>query len=290
MDYEKLFDDIAADIIKDKSLKEPAPDDLTKNKPEKTKKNVNSATTKAKNHKSAGPGEKDQQKNKSRSINGYSKKGCKLGRPTLGNNTRKKIIQEIKREKNADTFLLVENSPPDVVQNNDLYIECLNETIQAVKLQFFAENPDLIKKHPSIWFRFLCNTIKKNIPRIDFNNFDLLSSMWDIYADLCMDIGINRTIQNFEIFTGFSYDLTEKLQKSSSPTAILLTKKIYAQCKHDIVGGLSSSFGSSPNQMFIAKAVYGLTENTVVTHVSRSDNDISINDLPLFIENKSENN
>ena len=290
MDYEKLFDDIAADIIKDKSLKEPAPDDLIKNKPEKTKKNVNSATTKAKSHKSAGPGEKDLEKNKSRSINGYSKKGCKLGRPTLGNKTRNKIIQEIKREKNADSFLLVENSPPDVIQNNDLYIECLNETIQAVKLQFFADNPDLIKKHPSIWFRYLCNTIKKNIPKIDFNNFDLLSSMWDIYADLCMDIGINRTIQNFEIFTGFSYDLGEKLQKSSSPAAVLLTKKIYSQCKHDIVGGLSSSFGSSPNQMFIAKAVYGLSENTIITHVSKSDNDISINDLPLFIaDHEAEN-
>ena len=272
MDYEKLFDDIAADICSDKNLKKAAPVDLVKNGPDKNQKT----------QKSCGPGKKDQQ-NKSRSINGYSKKGCKLGRPTKADNTRIEIVKACKRDKNADSFLLVENSPPDVLENSDLYIECLNETIETVKNNFFAENPDLIKKHPSIWFRYLCNTIKQNSPKMDTTNYDLLSRIWDIYSNLCLQVGINRTIENFQIFAGLNWNTIDRLKKGSSPDCIEIAKKIYDCCRSDIVGGLSSSFGSSPNQMFIAKAVYGLTENTVVTHVSKSENEISINDLPLFI-------
>lgn len=279
MDYEKLFDDIAADIIKDDSLKVKN-SDIQNNKPEKSKKT----------QKTTSPGPKDQKKTKSYSINGYSKKGLKLGRPTKADNNRIEIVKECKRAKNADSFLLVENSPSDVLENSDLYIECLNETIQAVKLQFFADNPELIKKHPSIWFRYLCNTIKQNSPKMDTTNYKLLSDIWDIYSNLCLQVGINRTIENFQIFTGLNWNTIDKLKKASSPECVEISKKIYDCCRSDIVGGLSSSFGSSPNQMFIAKAVYGLTENTVVTHVSKSDNTLSVNDLPLYIENKSENN
>ena len=222
---------------------------------------------------------------KSRSINGYSKTGAKLGRPNKEIST-KKYITELKRQKNADNFLLVENSPPDVINNNDIYINNLIETVEIIKSEFFADNPDLIKKHPSVWFRNLCNQIKKNIPKIDFNNIQLLSAIWDIYADLCLSVGINRTIQNFEIFTGFSYSLIKKLQKESSPERIELLKKIHDQSEGDIIGGLSSSFGSSPNQMFIAKAVYGLTENTVVTHVSAASETKKVDDIPLFLPEK----
>lgn len=226
------------------------------------------------------------QPQKSRSINGYSKDGKKLGRPLKDEKPRKEVVQELKKQKNADSFLLVPNSPPDVVNNTDLYIENLKSTVIQVKSEFFAEYPDLIKKHPSIWFRHLCNTIKKNCPKFDFDNIQLMSAVWDIYSDLCISIGINRTIENFEIFTGFSYDFGEKIRKESSPEAVLLTKKIYKQCRSDLVGGLSTSFGSSPNQMFIAKAVYGLTENTVVTHVSAASETKNIDDIPLFLPEK----
>lgn len=223
---------------------------------------------------------------KTRSINGYSKTGMKLGRPLKDEKPRKEVVQELKKDKNADTFLLVQNSPPDVVNNTDLYIENLKFTVNQVKSDFFDEYPDLIKKHPSIWFRHLCNTIKKNCPKFDFDNIQLMSAVWDIYSDLCISIGINRTIENFEIFTGFSYDFGEKIRKESSPEAVLLTKKIYKQCRSDLVGGLSTSFGSSPNQMFIAKAVYGLTENTVITHVSAAAETKNIDDIPLFLPEK----
>lgn len=231
------------------------------------------------------PAAADQPK-KSRSINGYSKTGAKLGRPLKDEKPRKEVVQELKKDKNADSFLLVPNSPPDVVNNTDLYIENLKSTVIQVKSEFFAEYPDLIKKHPSIWFRHLCNTIKKNCPKFDFDNIQLMSAVWDIYSDLCISIGINRTIENFEIFTGFSYDFGEKIRKESSPEAVLLTKKIYKQCRSDLVGGLSTSFGSSPNQMFIAKAVYGLTENTVITHVSAAAETKNIDDIPLFLPEK----
>ena len=232
------------------------------------------------------PAAADQPEKKSRSINGYSKTGAKLGRPLKGEKPRKEVVQELKKEKNADSFLLVPNSPPDVVNNTDLYIENLKSTVIQVKSEFFTEYPDLIKKHPSIWFRHLCNTIKKNCPKFDFDNIQLMSAVWDIYSDLCISIGINRTIENFEIFTGFSYDFGEKIRKESSPEAVLLTKKIYKQCRSDLVGGLSTSFGSSPNQMFIAKAVYGLTENTVVTHVSAASDVKKVDDIPLFLPEK----
>lgn len=225
------------------------------------------------------------QPQKSRSINGYSKTGAKLGRPNK-DITRKSEVREFKKQKNPDTFLLVENSPPDVINNNELYLENLKNTVFQVESEFFAENPDLIKKHPSIWFRKLVNQIKLNIPRIDFYNFELLEAIWDLYSYICLDIGINRTIENFEIFTGFNYNIPEKLAQQSSPTAIELSKKIYRQCRSDLVGGLSTSFGSSPNQMFIAKAVYGLTENTVITHVSAAAETKNIDDIPLFLPEK----
>ena len=38
--------------------------------------------------------------------------------------------------------------------------------------------------------------------------------------------------------------------------------------------------------MFIAKAVYGLTENTVVTHVSAASDVKKVDDIPLFLPEK----
>ena len=61
-----------------------------------------------------------------------------------------------------------------------------------------------------------------------------------------------------------------------------MSKKIYAECRSDIVGSLGTSFGSSPNQMFIAKSIYGLTENTVITHVSANEIKRNLDDIPTF--------
>lgn len=239
---------------------------------------------------------KDPEKNlksESKILNSDFKKNEKRGRPVKnGYMTRKAETNYMLRQKNADSFLLLDSTKntPDILSNNDLYIDNLMETVEIIKNEFFADNPDLIKKHPSIWFRRLCLTIKQNSPRMDYNNNpDIISRVWDIYADLCVYIGINRTIENFQIFTGLKWDTIDKLKKASSPDYVTVAKKIYDSCKADIVGGLSSSFGSSPNQMFIAKSIYGIVENTVITHVSAVDSTKTINDIPMFIENKNEN-
>lgn len=226
------------------------------------------------------------QPQKSRSINGYSKDGKKLGRPLKDEKPRKELVNEMLRTKNPDTFLLIDNSPPDVVNNNDIYISNLIDTIEAVKSDYFLNNPEKIKKHPSIWFKDLCNNIKKNIPRMNIDNYSLISAVWDIFSDLCMSVGINRTIENFQIFTGLHWGMIEKIKNSSSPEGIDLAKKIYMDSRSDLVGGLSTSYGSNPNQIFIAKAVYGLTENTVVTHVSAAAETKNIDDIPLFLPEK----
>lgn len=213
----------------------------------------------------------------------------KRGRP-LKNGYKHRIKEklELLRDKNADSFLLLDDNT-NIIQSDDIYIEKLLKTVEIIKNDFFSNNPDLIKKHPSIWFRRLCNEIKKATPKMDYNNNpSIIGRVWDIYADLCMYVGINRTIENFQIFTGLSWYTIDKLKNGSSPDYIEISKKIYDSCKSDIVGGLSSSFGSSPNQMFIAKSIYGIVENTVITHVSATDSTKTINDIPMFIENKEE--
>lgn len=179
---------------------------------------------------------------------------------------------------------IIEKYSGDVIDNN--YVSAFNETVQAVKEQFFADYPERIKKHPSTWFRFLCLKVKENTPKLDNNNFSLISDIWDIYSSLCLEIGINRTIENFQIFTGLSWYTIDKLKTGLSPECKDVSKKIYDSCKSDILGGLASSYGSSPNQMFIAKSIYGIVENTVVTHVSATENNKSVDDIPLFIEEK----
>lgn len=213
----------------------------------------------------------------------------KRGRPSKRNEKGQKQATVIRNEllavKNKDfPEEIKEKYSGDIVKND--YIEAFNETVQSVKEQFFADYPDRIKKHPSTWFRFLCLKVKQNTPKLDNNDFNMISNIWDIYSNLCLEIGINRTIENFQIFSGLNWYTIDKLKKGSSPECLHVTKKIYDSCKSDIIGGLSSSFGSSPNQMFIAKSIYGIVENTVVTHVSASDHKKNIDDIPLFIEEK----
>ena len=200
-----------------------------------------------------------------------------------GKNEIVELKKALRREKN--------NNFPDEVINNysgDVvsYIDTFADTVQIVKNEFFADYPDRIKKHPSTWFRFLCLKVKQNTPKLDDKNYNLISAIWDIYSNLCLEVGINRTIENFQIFTGLSWSTIDELKKGSSPECKQITKKIYDSCKSDIVGGLASSYGSSPNQMFIAKSIYGIVENTVVTHVSATENNKSVDDIPLFIEEK----
>ena len=200
-----------------------------------------------------------------------------------GKNEIVELKKALRREKN--------NNFPDEVINNysgDVvsYIDTFADTVQIVKNEFFADYPDRIKKHPSTWFRFLCLKVKQNTPKLDDKNYNLISAIWDIYSNLCLEVGINRTIENFQIFTGLSWYTIDELKKGSSPECKQITKKIYDSCKSDIVGGLASSYGSSPNQMFIAKSIYGIVENTVVTHVSATENNKSVDDIPLFIEEK----
>lgn len=200
-----------------------------------------------------------------------------------GKNEIVELKKALRREKN--------NNFPDEVINNysgDVvsYIDTFADTVQIVKNEFFADYPDRIKKHPSTWFRFLCLKVKQNTPKLDDKNYNLISAIWDIYSNLCLEVGINRTIENFQIFTGLSWYTIDELKKGSSPDCKQITKKIYDSCKSDIVGGLASSYGSSPNQMFIAKSIYGIVENTVITHVSAAENTKNIDDIPLFIEEK----
>ena len=211
------------------------------------------------------------------------------GRPStrdeMGRKWATHVRDKLLSQKNNDFPLdIQEKYSGDVVENN--FVSAFSDTVQAVKEQFFADYPERIKKHPSTWFRFLCLKVKENTPKIDNNNFNLISDIWDIYSNLCLEIGINRTIENFQIFTGLSWYTIDKLKTGSSPDCIDVTKKIYDSCKSDIVGGLASSYGSSPNQMFIAKSIYGVVENTVVTHVSATENNKSVDDIPLFIEEK----
>lgn len=223
-----------------------------------------------------------------KSLNEYEKK---KGRPLKNNEKSREIKLALYREKNAADFTLLdtEKLQGDVLTDTELYIECMKQTIKTVSEQFYSDYPDKIKKHPSTWFRFLCNTIKKNSPKSPNDDYEKISRLWDLYSDLCISVGINRTIENFQIFSGISYDVIDRIRDMSSPACIELSKKVFTDCRNDLVGGLSSSFGSSPNQMFIAKSVYGLSENTIVTHVSAAEIKKSADDIPLFLNDKHKN-
>lgn len=213
------------------------------------------------------------------------------GRPVGSNYSSKgayvnhDIRNELLKVKNNDFPEEIKEKYSGIVENNN-FMEVYADTVQTIKEQFFADFPDRIKKHPSTWFRFLCLKVKQNTPRVNSKDIPTISSIWDIYSNLCLEIGINRTIENFQIFSGLNWDVIERIKEGSSPDYIALSKKIYLSCKGDIVGGLASSFGSSPNQMFIAKSIYGVVENTVVTHVSAKEINKSVDDIPLFIEEK----
>lgn len=211
----------------------------------------------------------------------------KIGRPFKNEfETRKNMVHELLKNKNSDKFdLIPADNTAEVLNNDDLFIECLQTTVDEVKKQFFENYPEKVKKHPSIWFRFLCNTIKLNSPKIvNTKNFVIIGRMWEIYSQLCIEIGINRTLENFQIFSGLGWQTIEELRRGQNPACVDLGKKIYIDCKNDIISGLGTSFGSSPNQMFIAKSVYGLTENSIVTHVSASEIKKTVDDIPLFLE------
>lgn len=220
----------------------------------------------------------------------------KQGRPARGmydadikkRSEYKKQFSAIVQPTNFNTEIVPEAGAADLDQIKN-FADLYQLTIDTVCARFFADNPQLIKKHPSIWYNKLLMDIKKDLPKLDYINVDRVAVAWEAFKILMYNIGLFPTMEAFHNLTGLYLD---RFLRALNPAAVDFYKNMRADCKAAMTDQVNINPVTQVNKLFILKSVYGFSEAGPVS----SGDDIgravrNIDDIPLFeIDDKNKNN
>lgn len=149
------------------------------------------------------------------------------------------------------------------IKSNDIDedVNSIANMIIKIKDEFITDvlNNDLsiIKEN----FRYMIVYISHKIPKINYKDLDLIDRLFDIYCELCLSFNRNPTLDLFYLLFGLCDSSVRNSidhDKSVLNQFQKLTDKWTRECKHYLVGDLSTSDRTSVNKIFIAKAQYGL--------------------------------
>jgi len=135
--------------------------------------------------------------------------------------------------------------------------------------------------------------IRKYIPKINYNDLQLLNDIFNLYVELCVKYNHLPTIQGFCFMSNISQNTIDKWKNGYTKLSIErmeTIKKWYSICKGFLIDDLNNSDKASINKIFIAKSVYGLNDN--INAIQNNDlNVIQAETLPtLAISNKENEN
>lgn len=126
--------------------------------------------------------------------------------------------------------------------------------------EYISDN-DIDTKDIRPVFNAILLYICDHIPKVDKKNIRALDNIFNIYIRLCAKYGINPTLSGFGLMTGIYSDFfTECIAGKVTPEHTETVKSWKNTCGGILVNNLSSAPGASVNQIFVAKAVYGLSD------------------------------
>jgi len=125
-----------------------------------------------------------------------------------------------------------------------------------------------------------------NIKPIDTNNIKVIENIFNCYYRLCIKYNRLPTLEMFSNLLGVNSSLLSKwnsgVVKSKSQEYVQSIKGMRDTCKNALIDHLNNSSGSNVNQIFIAKANYGLTEIAPVSMEYLDKKYKSADQLPDF--------
>ena len=221
-------------------------------------------------------------------VPGLSEKGEKLGRPT-GNFKNDLYLEKLaaRRVKNGDfPSEILERYKGDVVPEDlESQKELYTETILSITERFKEENKDLMERPQKLWVNKFYITVKTNIPRIPYENIDLINYVYDIYSLICYDLGILPSVNGFCIFSGVDYYIIKRWvqnREGLNPAYRAFIEKALGQTENNLVNKLTQHDGANTNIMFLLNTCFGYDKKTIIEHLSSEKSLKSVDDIPIF--------
>lgn len=240
-----------------------------------------------KTNKSESKTEKATTKTGSAEKTGTKKRG-RQSFASLGLKTYYENRLEAKREKNNSSFPpdIIEKYTPDSIENNhDILMDAYKTTIYNVLDSFLAENPDIKKEPQKYWVNKFYVRVKTSIPKIDLHDIDLIDYIYDIYSNICFNLGILPSINGYCIFSGVDYYIIKSWVENKeglNPKYAQFLQKVLGQTENNLVNKLMQHDGANTNVMFLLNTCYGYDKKTVVSHVSSAETLKKLDDIPVF--------
>lgn len=118
-------------------------------------------------------------------------------------------------------------------------------------------------------FLFILRESFKSFFPLDYKDIDKLDFLFSCYVSVCEFYDYVPMIELFCDFSGvdnYLHVLTSNVYagqaaKEASRKALIALKKWRNKCKQVLLNSLANNRGSDVNKIFVAKAVYGVTEN-----------------------------
>lgn len=180
-------------------------------------------------------------------------------------------------------FKSIEHCKGEIVNIDDLkeFKELYQTTCNDILTEFIANNEELAKKHPNIWYKRLLIEIRKNTPKVNADDLNKLIIIWDCLRDLLNYIGLYMTYEVFRKVTDIEKKLLEN-RTELSPEYNDFLQKIYNDCKDDLQTEIYYSPLNSVNKIYLNKAVYGVVEKTEQKTIEVNHNIRNYNNLPIL--------
>lgn len=216
-----------------------------------------------------------------------SKEGKKeRGRPALVPAQRSKQIiedeyKQLRTTKNIDT----PEAGADL--SAEEFAVLYNDIISSVAQKFYDEHPDIIKRPAFMWVNSLLLECKKQLPIIDIYNADRVGVAWEAFKSLMYKIGLFPMMEAFTNLTGI---YKETLSHILTPEHEAIRKKIFSDCRDNMLSQVGYNPMTQVNKLFLLKAVYGYSENSGGAAQITEKRTKKIDDIPLFsIEDNQKN-
>ncbi len=180
-------------------------------------------------------------------------------------------------------FKSIEHCKGEIVNTDDLiqFKELYQTTCTDILTEFIANNEELAKKHPNMWYKRLLIEIRRNTPKVNADDLNKLIIIWDCLRDLLNYIGLYMTYEVFRKVTDIEKKLLEN-RTELSPKYNDFLQKIYNDCKDDLQAEIYYSPLNSVNKIYLNKSVYGVIEKTEQKTIEVNHNIRNYNNLPIL--------
>lgn len=178
------------------------------------------------------------------------------------------------------------NNNITVIGVSEIYENRISELTDVFIESELSGCTDDVSKHFTQLLYYLHDSLKelKELPGTD--DISRLDRLFDNYVRLCCKYGVLPTIEGFSMLTGIHkatfYDWCNGDYRRSTPAYSDSVKKWREICREHLVHSLTNDERTSVNKIFIAKASYGMTENSTPQIEEKHQTSRSILDLPIF--------